>query len=422
MSAPDDNPAEVLRLLTDRAGIDVDALGPHAVARAVDKRRAAAGQSPGAYALRLSRDPAEFQALVEQLTVPETWFFREPAAFRFLERRLAERNTPRRGVFRVLSVGCSTGEEAYALAIVGREAGFSPGEHQVVGVDVNRLSLDRAREGRFGPRAFREEDPWTRSLCDRWFEPEGPARRVRDDLRASVEFRWGNLAEDDFLLGEAPFDAIFCRNVLIYFHERAREKTAVHLRRLLGPKGFVCVASAEARILSEAGFIAAEAPNLFVRAPLVPRNDAALLPELPAGRRDFAPRAARAVLPAVAPRVSRQEIAEDRPADEPDDRAAALAAALRAADDGRLADAESLCRRVLATDPLDAEAHYVLGVVQQSQGRCGDARQSLERAVYLAPRHYQALVHLMLLAEQRGETDAAANFRRRARQIAAGEA
>ena len=80
-----------------------------------------------------------------------------------------------------------------------------------------------------------------------------------------MEFRWGNLAQPEFLAGEPPFEVVFCRNVLIYFHAEARRMAVGHLHRLLSPDGLLCSAPAEARIFSEAGFrsLGSECPFAF---------------------------------------------------------------------------------------------------------------------------------------------------------------
>ena len=100
---------------------------------------------------------------------------------------------------------------------------------------------------------------------------------------------------------------------------------------------------------------------------------------------------------------------------------AILRAARQAADSGHLEEADALCSRMLERDFASAEAHCLGGVIHQAQGRLDEARRSFEKALYLDPRHYEALVHMMLLAEQTGDCVGAANYRRRADRVAPGE-
>jgi chemotaxis protein methyltransferase WspC len=141
------------------------------------------------------------------------------------------------------------------------------------------------------------------------------------------------------------------------------------------------------------------------------------------------PAAPRAVLAFPSPGPPSRGVADActpisaaRASDEEASGQAILKAAQQAANDGRLEAADALCGRVLAQDPASVEAHYLQGVIRQAQGMWAEAQRSLDKVLYLEPRHYQALVHMMLLAEQRGDQAAAANFRRRARRVAPGEA
>jgi chemotaxis protein methyltransferase WspC len=229
----------------------------------------------------------------------------------------------------------------------------------------------------------------------------------------------------------------FCRNVLIYFHADARRMAVRHLDRLLSSDGFLCSAPAEARVFSEAGFgsLGSECPFAFRRqdspaavpasermqaksqplagsdgtlaSPPPPRAAIPWAPSGPPGRRDAGEHAA--VFAANATRVEMSG-------------KAILHAAQQAADSGILQEADELCGQALASDPEHAEAHYLRGVVRQAQGMFIEAQRSLEKALYLDPRHYQALVHMTLLAQQRGDRLAAANYHRRAEQVTPREA
>ncbi len=442
-AATDEILSDVFALLRERAGVNPDSLGVPGIAHAVRRRVSVSGAgSPHDYLHRLLVDPAEFQQLLEDLVVPETWFFRDVLAFRRLRAYLEDRRASGRQTVRALSVGCSTGEEVYSLAMALREAGLQPFEFHVLGVDVSRRSLELAQNGRFASNSFRELDEAIVALRQRWCEPVGESWRVRDELRSSVEFKCDNLAQPEFLAHEPPFQVVFCRNVLIYFHARARQVAVRNLRRLLSRDGILCSAPAEARLFSEAGFgsLGSECPFAFghpgTLAEMVPTANSAIrqhgvsLPHpqaipLPAPRPGGVPSASPPKSPGVLAvgdtgRDVRLSAARSTGEDFPG--ADLLDAAREAADNGRLEEAESLCGRMLSRNFASAEAHYLRGVVRQAQGQFSEAQQSLEKALYLNPKYYEALVQMMLLAERRGDTAAAANYRRRARQVAAREA
>ena len=410
---------EVLRLLAVQAGMAAESFGTAAIAHALHKRIAAAATaSADDYLRRLAAEPAEFQELLEELVVPETWFYRDPPAFRCLARRIGNASLPRGERLRVLCVACSTGEEVYSLAITLREAGLAPEQFYVVGADISRRALDLARKGAYPPRSFRERNEEIAALCHRWCEPLGESRQVRDELRAGVEFCRGQLwRRPEFLAGVPPFHVIFCRNVLIYFHAEARRIAVGRLQELLRPEGLLCSAPVEARIFSEAGFstFGSECPYAFMlREENVANGKCRLaLPDCRLSLRESV-----AALPEQKATIA--EPAAKQIPEEPSNRAA-LQAAKQAADEGRLNDADTLCAEVLLHEPASAEAHYLHGVVRQARGAIAEAQRSLEKALYLDPKHYQALVHMMLLAEQHGDHRAAENYRRRAQELASPE-
>jgi chemotaxis protein methyltransferase WspC len=431
---------EILGLLAARAGMAAEAFGSAAVSYAVRKRVAASGAaSEQDYARRLAAETEEFQGLLEELVVPETWFFRDMQAMRCFARSFGDGASHRERVLRVLCVGCSTGEEVYSLAITLREAGLSPTEFHIVGTDISRRALELARQRTYASRSFRERDEATAAILRRWCEPLEEGWQLGADLQAGVEFRPGNLSQADFLADEPPFDAIFCRNVLIYFHNEARSVAVRRLHELLRPDGLLFSAPAEARIFSEAGFRSfdSECPCAFRRreeANVRRRTDRRLSPRESgaafAGRKatiGFLATSAsppsqptHQILHRVLPTDGLSSHSSTSPAEQGSSQSV-LDAAERAADEGRLEEADLICGQVLAREPASAAAHYLRGMVRQAQGALGEAQRSLEKALYLDPKHYQALVHMMLLAEQRGDQRAAENYRRRADEVVAEE-
>jgi len=433
--------AEIHRLLAEQAGLDLESLGRRSIAHAIDRRMERLGlESPRDFLDLLRADPSRFRQWLDDIVVLETWFFRDPQALDCLRSEAAKWRATGDHVYRVLSAACSTGEEPYSMAMALREAGLGPEQFRVVGADVSDRALGTAREAVYAPRSFRELAPPYRALCDRWCEPAEGMRRVRADIRSAVEFRWGNLARADFLAGEPPFQAVFCRNVLIYFHAEARRVALSNLLRLTCPGGLVCCAPAEARILSEAGLasLGSACPFAFryegspaattrpasVARPTRPVEPCPATPSAPAKLRrpDRSPaQPASRVRGALSRATSGAGPAAPsvESADEPEP--SVLQRARRAADLGQLEHAQALCDRMLAQNPASAEAHYLRGVIRQSQGAVVEARQWFEKTVYLDPKHYQALVHLMLLAEQGGDLAQAANYRRRAEDIASAE-
>jgi len=201
--------------------------------------------------MRFDTSGREFQELMNALTVNETYFFREYHQLKcFAEEVVPEilagqnGSAPRR--IRVWSAGCSTGEEAYTLAIILQEmtAGLldGPVHWEVHATDINTEVLERAREGTYGPRAVREVPE---EYLNKYFHRSGDDFEVVPELRRQVRFYHLNLLDRDGMRSMRDFDAIFCRNVLIYFDDASRREAALYFYDALRPGGFIFLGHSE---------------------------------------------------------------------------------------------------------------------------------------------------------------------------------
>jgi len=203
---------------------------------------AARGRGEGArlFSRRVaSREPAAVADLLEHAVVVETSFFRHPEQLAALAAHLGPRPAP----LRLWSAGCASGEEAYSLAIAMLEAGRGTRGDAVLGTDVSERALAAARRAAYGPRALRKVDP---AAAARWLEPpdaEG-ARRPTAPVRAQVSFARHNLVRDPPAPAGA-FDAILCRNVLIYFEPVVAAGVLRRLADALRPGGALVLGPVE---------------------------------------------------------------------------------------------------------------------------------------------------------------------------------
>lgn len=199
---------------------------------------------------------AEIEAAVDALVTNETYFFREEyqlRAFRYeilpaLRERLEREN---RRSLTIWSAGCSTGEEVYTLAILVEESELFRGwDVRVFGNDISRRVLATARRATYGPSSFRA----TPQRYERYFEPLGQGRQVVSHIRAMCHFGHLNLLDRDrsALIGRA--DAIFCRNVLIYFDEHARREVIGTFYERLYPGGYLLLGHSESLLNSTTAF------------------------------------------------------------------------------------------------------------------------------------------------------------------------
>ena len=251
-------------LLRERIGLDPESLGANALFRVVSARMMALRLSdPAEYALWVLSDPTEYQTLINELAVPETWFFRGGDLFTYLaseirEAVLASASSRR---FQVLSIPCSTGEEPYSLAMSLQEIGVSESAWTIDGVDISSRHIAQAREGQFREFSFRQTSPMLRG---RYFREVSGAWELLPSVRSLVQFHQGNLFDQSFVLGEKTFDLIFCRNLLIYLHSDARRRALDILHRMMRPGGYLCVGHAEPLDSSDRRFVKRGPAEYFV--------------------------------------------------------------------------------------------------------------------------------------------------------------
>jgi chemotaxis protein methyltransferase CheR len=191
----------------------------------------------------------ELQRMVSHLTNNETYFFREQAQLQVFSSHVLKSLKERRSregerTLRVLSAGCSTGEEVHTLAMLVYDSGqfFWNWDVQVVGLDVDPLALEKAGRAVYFHNSFRAVSP---TLVERHFLNTGAGREVKDGIRRLVQFRQGNILERESYDALAPLDAVLCRNVLIYFSDAAIRRVIEHFFELLAPGGFLLLGHAE---------------------------------------------------------------------------------------------------------------------------------------------------------------------------------
>lgn len=214
----------IYNYFTDLTGIHFDQKESITTPKLIRFSRGHGCISFGSLMDKLRVDASVREALINLLTVNETYFFREKGQLDFLVHhcKRAAKN------LRILCAPGSTGEEAYSIAIVLAEGGFNLSAVQIVSIDINTEAISRASEGIYTARALHR---LTQPLKERYFVMEENQYRVRDFLKQTVAFHSCNIFEEEFLqLGS--FDVLFSRNMLIYFDQPTVEKAVHQLTRL----------------------------------------------------------------------------------------------------------------------------------------------------------------------------------------------
>jgi chemotaxis protein methyltransferase WspC len=392
-------------LLKATIGLDAASIGSSAIERAV-QQRVSACELPDAHAYGelVRASDSELQELIETAVVAETWFFRDRAAFAALGRIVADEWLPAglHGAVDVLSVPCSTGEEPYSIVMALLDAGIPSNRFRVDAVDVSARALAKARRGVYGSNSFRGGDLGFR---ERYFEDADGRYRLRDAVRDAVRFHRANLLASDFVPGAERYDAIFCRNLLIYFDRATQERAIAVLHRLLKRSGVLFVGAAETGSLFGNGFIARRAPGAFA----FQKGDSVQTPAKPSmprspGRR-FAPTPAPAPL---RPPPPAEPVAKPK---------TGIEEAVRFADEGRLHEAAVFCQEHVRAHGPTAGTFALMGLISSAGGNLHESAAYLRKALYLDPNSHEALVHLTFVLEKLGDASAAQTLRNRIRRL-----
>lgn len=398
---------------------------------------------------RIADDVEAMDDLVAELTVPETYFFREPGQFEFLRGvvlpevvgRLADGQP-----LRAWSAGCSSGEEAYSLAILFAEEGLA-GRSHVLATDISRAVLAKARRGAYSTWSLRGD---LSCLARRYLRPDGDRDVIDGSIRRAVTFEHLNLAVDSYpsyATGVWGMDLILCRNVLIYFEADTVKRVARRLLRSLSEGGWLVTASTDPPLGKLAEFESVVTPQgVFYRRPRVTshptRTALSPAPDLPTTAADAdavwnASDRAKATEVAPEPALKEEEglsrVLSDARADLAAGRYSEAAArtesvvgdaeasvlCVRALANVDAAGAERACAGSVARHPLSAELQYLHAVLLLGLGREEGAARAARRALYLD--RSLAVAHFLLgsILRKRGDRDGARRAFRNARDLCA---
>lgn len=366
-------------------------------------------------------DATSTDVLAHHLTIGETYFFRDEAAFAALSKRvLPELIATRRRAgnlrLRVWSAACCTGEEIYSVAMVLHRLLPDLADWQVtlLGTDVNPRFLRKAIEGVYGEWSFRGTSPEFRR---RYFRRRAGSQHVLlPDIQRMVTFAPLNLVDDatQASMRHGVFDLILCRNVLMYFTPRQAEKVIATLHGALHQDGWLAVAPCETSQTQFARFQAAHFDGAIFyrkrrpRALDPPLRVAPASPVRPAERVRARPANLHATLPCPPTLATRPARAKDAVP-----LAQTLAAQARAlADQRRMDEALAYCDRWICTEKLDPEAYYLRGMILAETGDIPAACAAFEHSLYLAPDGVMAALALANLERERGRNGQAARHYR----------
>ena len=421
----------------------------HALAGALRRRMSVLNiKRRDTYHARLLRDNDELLRLVELLTVNETYFFREPEHLKMVIDRLPEliAGDGRRPV-RILSAGCSTGEEPYSIAMLLRERYGDDSERlfAITGIDINAQVIEFAQRGVYGASSFRGIND---ALLERYFKRSGPGEfTIADNIRRQVGFEVANLLHMDQRQPTQPPDVILYRNVSIYFPGSVQERIFRKLAELLVDGGCLVVGASET-MHHDLGILSlVQQDSLFYYRKTPRRAGTGARPPYSGQRQDEGLRAVfppglaaanaepgrnprhsgnapkRAPTPPPADKSAdlgaRYEKALELARDHCVDKSLALIGSVIAEDasftrayvlkadlllsEARFEEAADVCNAALEHRALSPEIHLILGLAARQQGEDDEALKRFREAVFLDTSCWLAQYHAADIHLARGD-------------------
>lgn len=424
----------IKNLLHQKIGLNASSIGDSSIERAI-RHRLSLNSISGVkqyYELLLS-NAEELNDLVEEIVVPETWFFRNNTPFEAFNEYVVATIQPKLGEsqsLRVLSLPCSTGEEPYSIAIGLDRIGFPLEKLKIDAIDISKRALIKARRGIYGKNSFRGDDA---SMKSRYFEKGGAGYRIIDKIRDVVTYRQANFLNTTISPEPAYYDAIFCRNLMIYFDRETQQLALDKLYRALKERGVLFVGHAEASQVNRKHFVQLYSARTFgyvkvdeskarksarvSKSPLiVPEQWLSVFDQLSKinPEKIEADKLNKSVVKNKY--LNQSKTLENNPSEVLAPKIS-LISIERLANQGKYEEAVSLCEVYLKQKPESAEAYYLLGLVKDLVGSPEEADKLLRKSIYLNPNHEQALLLASLLAEKRGDIEAALSYKRRAKRV-----
>ncbi|WP_249977768.1 CheR family methyltransferase [Vreelandella olivaria] len=374
-------------LVRQRCGLHLEGLAETRLVKALESLYEMTGlTTPQALISRLSLDNDLFDHLISQLTVNETYFYREPEALTwltniYLPQRLAEKGRP----LHIFSAGCSSGEEPYSvgMALLERYGEQATQLFSITGGDVDQQVLGKAQMGVYSGMSFRALHPLLKS---RYFSPEGGRFKLKEPLRQWVNFNLFNLLGPiEHTIG-GPFDVILFRNVSIYFDEVTRRAIQQRLSQLLAEDGVLLCGVTET-LGNDLGVLElAETQGVFYfhrpKARQRPPEEANALPDIP-------PVAPTTTLTTSRPgtHTSSQPLMTELPGEHFND---ALHKAHTLLNQNAFDEAELLLEQLLTQQPWSVDALLLSGLVARWQQDAQLSYEYFKRAIYVAPECWPA--------------------------------
>jgi chemotaxis protein methyltransferase CheR len=405
---------KVLKLIRGRAGLTFPEVRQHEISAGIRRvMEKYAIDDIDQLSERLETDGNVFDAVISEITVGETYFFRDSAQLDAIRDTVLPSLLCDRGPahpIKIWSAGCSTGEEAYSLLILMEEEGLGD-RIEILATDISRAALQKAREAEYGPWSFRNDS----RISSRFFRRRSNRYQLHEIFRERVRFTFLNLASNAYpsvANGTAGTDLIVCRNVLIYFDGPSVRRTAQRFFESLAEGGWLILGPSDPPLWDYAPFETVITPGgvLYRRQADSPVSNPRLAgPQQLASTRLRNAAAQQDQLAeaeaAYAAGDHRRAVQLTKGSDSPDENVPRIRSL---ADIGEMEAALRAAEKAIDKDPFSPHLHYLQGVLFIACAQDQKAVVALRRSIYLDSTFIAPLLTLASLLQR---TDKAAALR-----------
>lgn len=417
---------KIKNLLRKRIGLHSDTVGESSIERAINFRMNHLGiPSASNYFCLINGDEKEFGELVEEVVVPETWFFRNISPFFALREYVSgmvclddkkRKNNP----VKILSIPCSTGEEPYSIAMALHEEGLGKGDFYIDAVDISKRALTKAKRAIYGKHSFREPEL---GMQDKFFKKNRSGFHLSSDIKGYVSFRIANIVNEEISPYPEYYDIIFCRNLLIYFSRDMQKNILDKVYAMLKVGGVLFVGHAETSQINKNYFSKIEFDKSFAyckgETPDSDGNDSRK-----SSRKGDGSASKLTNIYDLMAEVTKKDVllssrknVDVRNKKYSNRRVVNYYSVWPKVESligaGGFTQATTVCEDLLKDEPDNADGYYYLGLISYLCGSPGGAESLLKKAIYLSPYHQKALGLSKQIAEEKGDDENADYYRRR---------
>lgn len=358
----------------------------------------------------------EWKEIITRLTTGETYFFRDKGQFSLLRLSILPELIELRKQKKTLciwSAGCSTGEEAYSLAILVNE--LIPDRRDwnilILGTDINEDAVNKAKTGRYSQWSFRHVDEeikrqYFKKMKNEWAIDEGIKDMVRFDVM--------NLIKDiypDYGTGVHGMDLILCRNVFIYFRQEVVSEVVEKMIAALGDGGYLMTGHAEIRGQNFPSLQAKVFPEsvVYQKSSDFGFRIAELKPEIPKTKVQIKKtKIAEKAQPKTDVEVSKSAICNPQ---------SEMELARAYADMGRHEEAIKICEEAIKVAPFFTAPYFLLSQIAREKGDIETEKEMLKKVIYLDPSHIASFLNLAIFYDSEGDNEKASNMRNTALEL-----